>query len=242
MISQRKQPPKQQIADAIRARIGAGEWAPGALLPPVRDLAEQYACAVNTAGEALKILRADGLIVMRPRQGSIVAVTQRSVAGPVERLNHSRAGALYRSGDVPEILSARLREAADAPDAAAVYGITGEGPIGVREYVIRDPSGAAITYGRSYFSLELWDAVPELQRAEPIPDGAIGAIRRTLQRETFAVPTQRSAEAANAEEARVLGVEPGSPVLAEVTECQLEDGTVVEWALYVHPRGYRVGR
>lgn len=242
MISQRKQPPKKQIAEKLAARIGAGEWAPGALLPASREIAEEYGCAPNTAMEALRILAADGLIVMRPRQGSIVALTQRSVAGPVERLNYSRAGGLQRPGESAEILSARVREAAENPDAAAAYGVAEGALLGVREYVIRDADGTPNTYGKSYFSLELWESVPELQAPSPIVDGAIGAIRRTLGRETLGVPTPRTALEATEEDAAALGVEVGSPVLVEVTRCLLDDDTVVEYAVYVHPRGYWVGK
>lgn len=242
MNPQRKQPPKKQYADKLAARILAGEWAPGALLPASREIAEEYGCAPNTAMEALRILAADGLIVMRPRQGSIVALTRRSVAGPVERLLYSRAGGLRRTGETSEILSARLVEACTNPDAAGIYNVPEDGQLGMREYVIRDADGTANTYGRSFFHPEVWGQVAELREPAPIEDGAIGAISRVLHRETEVVPTQRTAWRATALEARGLGVEVGSPVLAEVTVCRLVDGGVAEYAVYVHPERYWVGR
>lgn len=234
---------RHEIAEAVRARIAGGEFVPGALVPSSREIAREYGCAPMTAQAALRILAEDGTIITRDRQGSVVAIAQQSVAGPAERLYRSAtAGALYRQGDVAEILSAGLRDAVENPDAAAVYGASAGTPLGVREYLVRDAAGGPITLGRSYFPREVWDAVPELREQTPIPDGAIGAIRRALGHETVAVPTRRAAMEATDEEAAALGVEPGSPVLVEITECQTQDGTVLEYALYVHPRGYWVGR
>jgi GntR family transcriptional regulator len=249
MPKQRQEPEQEssnrrdEIAEALRARIARGEFVPGALIPSSRAVAREYGCAPMTAQAAIRILAEEGTITTRNRQGSIVTIANRSVAGPAERMRRSTVdGALYRQGDVAEILSACLREATENPDAAAVFGIADHDVMGVREYVVRDSAGVAITYGRSYIPANAWNAVAELRERAPIQDGAIGAIRRVLGLETVAVPTRRTALEATEEEAAVLGVEAGSPVLVEVTECQLADGTTVEYAVYVHPRGYWVGR
>lgn len=242
MPMQRKEPThrRDEIAEDLRNRIGRGEFATGALIPPVRELAEQYACAGGTAQAALGILATEGLITIRPRQGSIVALAASSIAGPDERLRRSsREGGLLRAGESAEILAAAAVDA--PPDPAGAFGVT-DGTVGLREYLVRNARGTVVTYGRSYFPREVWDLVAELRAAEPIRDGAVGAISRVLGRATHAVPTWRMAEFATEDEARALGVGEDEPVLVEVTECRLADGTVVEYAVQVHPRGYRVGR
>ena len=60
-------PEYMQVADAIRAAIEAGEWEPGALIPPEPELAARYGTTRATVNRALSILRAEGLV--RPRQG-----------------------------------------------------------------------------------------------------------------------------------------------------------------------------
>ena len=50
-------PPSVQIADDLRSRIEGGEFAPGAKLPSIRDLATQYGVAPMTAQGALQRLR-----------------------------------------------------------------------------------------------------------------------------------------------------------------------------------------
>jgi GntR family transcriptional regulator len=60
-------PEYMQVADALRAAIEAGEWEPGALIPPEPELATRYGTTRATVNRALSILRAEGLV--RPRQG-----------------------------------------------------------------------------------------------------------------------------------------------------------------------------
>jgi GntR family transcriptional regulator len=60
-------PEYMQVADAIRAAIEAGEWEPGALIPPEPELAARYGVTRATVNRALSILRTEGLV--RPKQG-----------------------------------------------------------------------------------------------------------------------------------------------------------------------------
>jgi GntR family transcriptional regulator len=61
------------VADAIRAEIRAGNLKPGDKVPSVRDLAEQYKVAPMTVQNALRTLRAGGLIYVSPGRGTFVS-------------------------------------------------------------------------------------------------------------------------------------------------------------------------
>lgn len=240
MMKQRQPFPRDTVADALRDRIGRGEFGPGALLPTLREIAAEYHCAENTARDALRILAAAGLITIRPRQGSVVALAERSIAGPAERLHRSSLGGLFRDGERQEILRCFLTQG--HPDARSALAVFDDDELGAREYLVRNAADVVVTYATSYMHPDVWAAVAELREQRPIPDGIIGAIRRVLDRETVATPTRRQATEATEEEAAILGVPDGTPVLVEVTECQTADGTVVEWNLSVHPAGYWIGR
>ena len=56
------------IREAIRARIVAGEWKLGELIPGEVDFAEQYGCSRTTVNRALQALAEEG-IVERKRKG-----------------------------------------------------------------------------------------------------------------------------------------------------------------------------
>jgi GntR family transcriptional regulator len=54
-------PPYQQIAAILRERIESGELAPGAAIPSVRTIQQEYGVAQTTARKAIKVLVDEGL-------------------------------------------------------------------------------------------------------------------------------------------------------------------------------------
>jgi DNA-binding transcriptional regulator YhcF (GntR family) len=68
-----------RIAADLRARIAAGEFAPGDRVPSTRELVQRWGVAMATATKALGALRDEGLV--RPVRGVGMVVADRS-AGP----------------------------------------------------------------------------------------------------------------------------------------------------------------
>jgi GntR family transcriptional regulator len=66
-------PPWLQVTALLRARITSGELAPGAQVPSIVTLAQEYGIAKTTARKVLAALRDEGLIVTTPGWGSFVA-------------------------------------------------------------------------------------------------------------------------------------------------------------------------
>jgi len=64
--------PWRQIAQIYRARIESGELAPGARLPSIRSMSQEYEVATTTAQKVLEALRDEGLVVTSP-MGTFVA-------------------------------------------------------------------------------------------------------------------------------------------------------------------------
>jgi GntR family transcriptional regulator len=54
-------PPWRQVADSLRGRIVAGEWAPGSPLPTLNNLAAEYGVSRTTVRKAISALTAEGL-------------------------------------------------------------------------------------------------------------------------------------------------------------------------------------
>ncbi len=65
-------PVYQQIANLLRARIEAGEWAPRRRLPSVTHLEQEYGVARKTVMRALEELANLGLIYTVKNRGSFV--------------------------------------------------------------------------------------------------------------------------------------------------------------------------
>ena len=64
-----------QVAAEIRRAIAEGEARPGERLPPARHLAAVMGVNTNTVLRALRMLRDEGLLEMRPRRGIHVVGT-----------------------------------------------------------------------------------------------------------------------------------------------------------------------
>lgn len=86
----------EEIAESLRARIAAGEIAPGETIPSGRELAEQWDVSRATAIKAVDVLRNDGVVVAK--QGTGFVVTETPVARPA---GARRAGSARILGGMP---------------------------------------------------------------------------------------------------------------------------------------------
>lgn len=78
----------EQVAAEIRRAIADGEAKPGERLPPARHLAAVMGVNTNTVLRALRALRDEGLLEMRPKRGIRVVGTpaQSELRGRVAEL------------------------------------------------------------------------------------------------------------------------------------------------------------
>jgi AcrR family transcriptional regulator len=67
------EPPYLRIASALRGRISSGELRPGDRVPSTRQIAREYGVAIVTATKVLATLRDEGLVIAKPRAGTVVA-------------------------------------------------------------------------------------------------------------------------------------------------------------------------
>ena len=61
-----------RLADALRAGIRSGAYAPGARLPSIADLCHDHGCSEQPVRQALRVLNAEGLTEGRPGSGTYV--------------------------------------------------------------------------------------------------------------------------------------------------------------------------
>jgi GntR family transcriptional regulator len=118
LISQSdKRPMYLQIMEQIKQRIAVGDWAPGQLIPSIRQLAVDLEVSVITVKRAYLELEHEGVIVTRHGKGSQVAegVDLSSKLREAELDQHldqaARLGALLGMNHAE--LEERLRASAD---------------------------------------------------------------------------------------------------------------------------------
>jgi GntR family transcriptional regulator len=63
----------QQLADALRARVRAKEWAPGEKLPTEAELVAAYGLSRATVRQAISSLESQGLVVVRHGRGTFLS-------------------------------------------------------------------------------------------------------------------------------------------------------------------------
>ena len=79
-----RRPIYRQVADELKALIARGELAPGAALPPVRQVAADLGVNLNTIAAAYRELQDEGLITIRHGSGAVVASRRAAGATPRE--------------------------------------------------------------------------------------------------------------------------------------------------------------
>jgi GntR family transcriptional regulator len=205
MTDGRYQPQYRQIEQALRARIAT--LSPGERMPSDAELCAQFGVSRMTARNAMERLAVDGLIRREPGRGSFVA-------GPPA---HRRANRLMtfsremlRTGRVP---SSRLLAKGIRPSTAAEARELGI-PIGasvVHVRRLRTADGEPIAIESAVLIETCADAVVAA-------DLATGSLHETLARAGILLRRGSgtiSAAAATADDARLLGIPIGSPLLVE---------------------------
>jgi DNA-binding GntR family transcriptional regulator len=67
------EPPYLQVAAVLRGRIRSGELPPGARVPSITHLMQEFGIARNTARRAVEVLKDEGLVTVRQGWGTFVA-------------------------------------------------------------------------------------------------------------------------------------------------------------------------
>jgi DNA-binding transcriptional regulator YhcF (GntR family) len=84
-------PAYRQIADSLRRHLVEGRLKPGALLPPIRQLAIDLGVHFNTVAQAYRLLSDEGWLDLRRRRGAMVVERGRQ-----PKPDPGRADALFR--------------------------------------------------------------------------------------------------------------------------------------------------
>lgn len=218
-----------RIADDIRIRIERGELAPGALLPTLAKLCEQWNCSANSARGAIALLKAQGLItvgrgrppVVRIPPGRVVRSSERHQAEKdlVSRPEAERAAvgeaeiSLGRS-IADERLVSSYDTVADA-ELARLFGVEPQSPILRRRYEATDPeTGRLLSVSVSYIPTSLIEGNPKLldESNEPWPGGTQHQLS-SVGIEVACIVDQVTARAATTVEAQQWNLPDGVPMI-----------------------------
>ncbi|WP_205325106.1 GntR family transcriptional regulator [Glycomyces sp. YM15] len=181
-MAEPNEPPYVRIAAELSRRIADRELAPGDKVPSTRQVAREFGVALATAMKALDVLRAEGLVITRPRSGTVVARRRGADGGATAELTRERL--------LAEAIEIADGEGFEAVSMRAVASRCGVAPMSLYRFVEdKDELVSAMAdtiYGSSAFdrdpaapwrsqveslSRELWRlhrAHPWLGRTQPL--------------------------------------------------------------------------
>ncbi|SDJ88297.1 transcriptional regulator, TetR family [Nocardioides sp. YR527] len=157
------EPTYVRIAAELTRRINDAEIAPGGKVPSTRQVAQEFGVALATATKALDVLRTEGLVITRPRSGTVVAPRD-------DASRTSGARALTRHRVLAEAVAIADTEGLEAVSMRAVAGRCGVAPMSLYRFVEgKDELVAAMAdavYAASPFTLD--PEAPWRERAESL--------------------------------------------------------------------------
>lgn len=214
------QPLYAQVKALITRRISSGAWKPGALIPNEFQLAAEFNVSQGTVRKALMALEAERLIVRRQGRGTYVA-------------RHTRERALFHffrmvgTDDRPVDPSSRALSQKSVPatrDIAKRLEVERGTPL---HYItrIRLLKTVPAIYERIYAPATLMPGLKIEPSTEMIDEMYV------IYQENYGITIAHASErvvavAATAEDARLLDIEPGTPLL-EITRVARDVGKVV---------------
>ncbi|MFC7624468.1 TetR/AcrR family transcriptional regulator C-terminal domain-containing protein [Microlunatus sp. GCM10028923] len=150
--------PYRAIAADLRRRIAVGELRPGDRVPSTRQLARESGVAMATAAKALTALRSEGIVVTRPRSGTVVA--------PADGSSEPGAGSTDPGAGTSEPTRDRLLQV-----AVALADVEGLGAVSIRAVAGRLGVAPMALYRHIRDKNDLLASMSEAVFAEaPLPD------------------------------------------------------------------------
>lgn len=218
-----------QLEDILSRRIEKGEFPPGTLIPTEEQLQREYGVSRTTVRQAVARLVLAGKVTRTAGKGTFVTEPRylekpglRSVTEDLFAQNIELAGRIIASTlERPSQKIAKLLQLSD--DEEVVHLVR-----------VRYAEGEPIFLCDSYLPHRL---VPGLRDRELVD----GSLYKTLETVYGTSPVdgdeELRASLATAEEAKLLAIKPGAPVLVSRRVTYLADGQAVEYTRLVFAAG-----
>ncbi|MEV8632564.1 GntR family transcriptional regulator [Streptosporangium sp. NPDC051023] len=212
----------RQLADELRARIADGTYPPGSRLPSESELAERHGASRGTVRQAFTVLATDGLI--SSRKGTRRLVLQPALVQSFSQL-HSFSQWAASIGETPggRVVALVRREPTDLEaerldldPGSRIYHLTR----------LRLLSGRPVMVERTAYVERVGALIGGIDtdnESITVRLQELGVLFAHAQHTVSAIP-------AEAEDARLLGVRPRTPLLRELRRTTDPENRPLEWS------------
>ncbi|BAT57624.1 HTH-type transcriptional repressor DasR [Variibacter gotjawalensis] len=211
----------RQVKERLVSRIATGAWQPGQIIPSEFQIADELGVSQGTVRKALDEMTADRLLVRRQGRGTFVAAHDEArILFQFFKLTRDDGGREFPDSEIVAVEQTKATDEMSEKLAIA----TADDVIVVKR--VRSLSGEKAVSERIVIPAARF---PELDTAEPVPNNLYG-----LYAERYGVTIAQATETLKAiacppDDAALLGIKSGTPVLAiDRTGIDLS-GRPVEW-------------
>jgi GntR family transcriptional regulator len=219
-----------RVADDLMARISAGEYPVGSLLPKEVELSQAYGISRHTMREALRRLTDAGLLSRRRRAGTevIAAQPETSYRQPANSIDD-----MLQYGEHTRVAFGQPGVVHCDDGLADLLGCEkGRSWLRVTSVRTRPGERRPICHTTMYLTLELRNIAAEVAKLS----GPISAmIERVYGLRIAEVEQSLQAISLDGAAARSLRMDPGSPALKAIRRYFDADGRLIELAVALHP-------
>lgn len=207
------EPKYVEIADDIAEQIRRGDLEPGERLPGQDALAEEQRVSKQTVERAYRLLRNDGLVETRRREGTFVTGAHVQSTSAQQWYQQDAEERFQGPREQWQTVDAGAAQAEDVPRLVRVaLGLEGEEGAVWRERLLTD-AGVPVQWHRSWWSGGVLKECPALADPDPISGGTDAYVREQTGREPARGRERLRARGASTKDAELLDIRRGDPVL-----------------------------
>ncbi|MGL5448302.1 MAG: GntR family transcriptional regulator [Rhabdaerophilum sp.] len=211
----------RQVKDLLIKRIGEGVWAPGALIPSEQQIAAELGVSQGTVRKALDEMTSERLLTRRQGRGTFVARHDEArILFQFFKIAPDNGVAIFPESELRRVENAR----ADEEERRVLNLVPGDRVMRITR--IRSLGGKPVI--SEYLSLPE-KLFPGLGEEIPIENNLYELYSSRFGITVSGGQERVKAIAAPPEDARLLGLSTGAPVLAIDRVAVALDGTPVEW-------------
>jgi GntR family transcriptional regulator len=217
-----------QLASILRATIATQQWKPGHQLPSEAELEQTYGVSRTVVRQALNVLAAEGLVYRRKGKGSFVAERKYTPALFETLASFYDEMAARGHPPVSKILTLQ-RQPASGEVAAALRMADGAAVIKLRR--LRFVENVPVVLSTSHLPYDLCPSLIE----EDLSRKSLYKFLETAYGLEIATGTRRiEAVAAGKDDARMLEIKLGAPLLVVRSTTCLRDGRPIDFSISKH--------